>query len=128
LAAGILPCVSYDLVFWKSAGPAADPAATYDRLANREHAEGIEELPIEQFLHALAGAFPGSVREPNGSDEWQIWDAPDGSRGFETWWSPFHVETFCRGLTDDEMNRIIDVALSFHCRLFDPQTNERFEG
>jgi hypothetical protein len=59
--------VSYDLVFWKSQGRGAtDPAVIYDRLANREPVAGVDELPIDRFLLALAEAFPGGVSDSSG--------------------------------------------------------------
>jgi hypothetical protein len=120
--------VSYDLVFWRQAGPipaAAD--AIYKELIEGRRAVGLVDLNVESFLAAILAEFPGSVREPNGDGEWVDWTSDGGDRSFQVEWSPEHLVVFCRGTTNDEMNRLIDIGFAHGCRLYDPQVNERFD-
>ena len=44
----------------------------------------------------------------------------------EVTWSSQHVRADCRGMSNAEMNRVMDVAIGLRYPLFDPQTGERF--
>jgi hypothetical protein len=120
--------VSYDLVFWRQAGPVAEPpAAIYRDLLEGRQVDGLLELEVDGFLRAILERFPDAVREPNGSAEWICWSAPDAHGSFQAEWSAQHVIVFCRWLSNEDMNRLIDIALEHDCRLYDPQTDERFD-
>ncbi|HEY5196602.1 MAG TPA: hypothetical protein VIJ51_06200 [Solirubrobacteraceae bacterium] len=119
--------MSYDLVFWRQDHAAtAAPEAIYSSLLRGERVDGILDLRVEEFLSAILGTFSGSVREPNGSEDWVVWVASDEQAMFEVQWSPQHVLVCCRGTSNDTMNDLIDIAVAHGCRLYDPQVNERF--
>jgi hypothetical protein len=121
--------MSYELVFWKrQPGKAEAAIEVYTALIAGQTVDGLQVLPIDDWLLAIAREFPGSTRERNGSAEWMIWEAPDQTRVFEVSWSDHHVRVDCRGLGDREMNRIIDIAATFGAPLYDPQTSERFDS
>ncbi len=119
--------VSYDLIFWRQDEPLPEtPEAIYQRLVGGDRVEGIADLDLESFLAALITQFPGAVREPNGETEWIDWTAEDTPASFQLEWSPQHVVVFCRRTSNEDMNRLINIALDHDCRLYDPQVNERF--
>ncbi len=89
--------------------------------------EGLPDLPIDDFLSALLSAFPEAVREPNGpEDEWIHWMSADEMSSFEVAWTSQYVWITLRPLDHERANQMIDIANSFGCALYDPQTNERF--
>ncbi len=119
--------MSYDLVFWSQAGPAAsEPEAIYHRLLEGGRVEGLAELRIESFLAAILELFPGAVREPNGDSDWIYWVATDEQASFEVEWSQQHVLVCCRATATGDTNCLIDIGIAHDCRLYDPQVNERF--
>jgi hypothetical protein len=119
--------MSYDLVFWRqAAGTTADPKGAYESLLDGASVDGLAALPIDDILTAILAAFPGAVREPNGSSEWVIWQGNDGADVIEVWWSPQHFHVVCRHVHSDDMNTLIEIAGAHGCALFDPQTGERF--
>jgi hypothetical protein len=81
---------------------------------------------VEGFLAAILDSFPGAIREPSGESEWIDCTAADGSAGFQAEWSSQHIVVFCRGTSDNDMNRLMDIAVDRGCRLHDPQANLRF--
>jgi hypothetical protein len=119
--------VGYELIFWRQQpGARLDPAETYRALINGKDPAGLDEIPIEQLLEGLAEAFPGAEREVNAGVEWLVWARPDSSAILEVTWSRRHLRADCRHLGNDEMNRVIDTAISCGCPLYDPQIGERF--
>ena len=116
--------MSYELVFWKQASDSADPPSRiYGLLLDGAVPNGLEEIPVENLLDRVRGAFPGVI-EDGGLVFWE-----GGDRGmFEVSWSPRHVHFCCRGLEAEEMNRLIDIAHEFDCPLYDPQVDVRYTG
>ncbi len=88
--------------------------------------QGLPDLPIENFLAAILERFPDAVREPNGPTEWIDWTVGGQPASFQVEWSPRHVIVFCRGTSNDDINRLIDIGTAHGCRLYDPQVSERF--
>jgi hypothetical protein len=119
--------VSYELVFWnQEPGMCLEPRAVYGALMDGSEVEGLSELPIGQLLQRLSDVFLGAIREMNGATEWLVWVRPEPSAVLEVTWSGQHLRADCRGLGNDEMNRVISVANGFGCPLYDPQIDERF--
>jgi hypothetical protein len=117
--------VSYDLCFWSERPGVRLPAQTvYERLLDGRAVDGLVPLAVDNYLAALAHAFPVGLREPNGQSEWFVWEGADSM--FEVWWGPAHVLVTMRPLNEDNANRLIDIAASFRMPLYDPQTGERF--
>jgi hypothetical protein len=88
--------------------------------------DGLVTVPAEAMISDLTRAFPGAVREPNGAGDWLVWESASEPGMLEASWTDQYLMANCRNLTDDQMNRIIDVALGHGCPLYDPQTGERF--
>jgi hypothetical protein len=122
--------VSYDLVFWRyQSGGRRDPASVYDGLVNGATPEDLEELPVESILSAILAAFPGARREPNGPGmEWIDWVSSDEKSSFQVEWTTQYMVVSCRPLYCDIANGLIDVFNEFHCPLYDPQSEERFDS
>ena len=117
--------MSYDLCFWSERPGVRPPAQTvYERLLDVRAVDGLVPLAVEDYLGALADAFPEGLREPNGQSEWFVWEGADSM--FEVWWSAAHARVTLRPLNEDNANRLIDIAASFRMPLYDPQTGERF--
>ncbi|HET6870387.1 MAG TPA: hypothetical protein VFH80_31025 [Solirubrobacteraceae bacterium] len=117
--------MSYDLCFWSERpGAGLAPQTVYEKLLAGGDVDGLLQLPIDAYLEALAKAFPGGRREPNGAGEWFVWEGSDSM--FEVWWSAVHVLVIMRPLDEDSANRLIDLAALFGAPLYDPQTGERF--
>ena len=104
--------MSYDLIFWKQGpGSSSDPASIYSNLMDGSVVDGLATLPAEEMISDLTLAFPGAVREPNGTGDWLVWESASGPATLEVSWTDQYGHASCRNLTDDEMNRIIDVAV-----------------
>ncbi|MGZ4184117.1 MAG: hypothetical protein ACXVUE_02780 [Solirubrobacteraceae bacterium] len=117
--------MSYSLCFWSERpGAHVAPQTVYERLVEGSEVDGLLPLSIDAYLVALANAFPGGTREPNGTSEWFVWEGSDSM--FEVWWSSIHVLVIMRPLVEDNANRLIDLAARFGAPLYDPQTGERF--
>ncbi|MGN6866906.1 MAG: hypothetical protein ACTHMY_00730 [Solirubrobacteraceae bacterium] len=117
--------MGYDLCFWSERpGLGLAPQTVYETLIDGSDVDGLLPFPIGAYLEALAKAFPGGTREPNGTGEWFVWEGSNSM--FEVWWSAVHVLVIMRPLDEDSANRLIDLAASFGAPLYDPQTGERF--
>jgi hypothetical protein len=119
--------MSYDLAFWRRDKPVPETAAAiYQRLISGDHVGGLADLDVESFLAAVVAEFPGAVRETIGETDLIEWTAVHEQASFQVEWSRQHVVVFCRRTTNEDMNRLIKIAVDHDCRLYDPQTNERF--
>ena len=122
------PDVSYELVFWQqNASQTLDPESIYQELMDeRGSVPGLNDIPVDAFLDALVASFPGASREANGPGEWLTWVSPTQRAGLEVTWSRHHLRADCRGMSGDDMHRIVNVAIGLGCPLYDPQVGERF--
>lgn len=120
--------MSSELVFWQQGtSETFDPATVYTRpMDGLLRVEGLNEIAVDDFLDELSARFSGATREPNGTGEWFVWARPDQKAVLEVTWSSQHVRADCRGMSNEEMNRVMDVAIGLRYPLFDPQTGERF--
>ena len=119
--------MSYDLVFWRQESMMTQTTeTTYQALCNDEHVEGLSTLPIEAFLTKLMSAFPGTVKVVGDQRQLLRWLSPNEEDAFRVTWSEQHVRVSCHHLGLNEVNEIVDIAKSFGCPLYDPQTKERF--
>jgi hypothetical protein len=73
------------------------------------------------MLAAIQDWFPGA-RQYNGLLRWET-----EHRAFQVTWSDRHVRVECSGMEGEDMNRFIDIAEEFGCRLYDPQTRTRYD-
>ncbi len=115
--------MSVDLDFWRyKEGAAHDNDKVY-RLAccDGETVEGLEDLPIEDILKKTASVFS----DWNALSE-NIYEKDDAS--FEISVTPQIVRFDCYGVSEDDMNRFIDIMADFGCPLYDPQISTRFDS
>jgi hypothetical protein len=123
--------MSYDLYFWKQSALSERPhAEVLERLNTGNPPEFVELLPALELVTALKAVFPTIVENHTTDPDCPvqlIYDPPDGGVLIIVWNS--HV--LCvesHGVKDQHLNRIIDVGLEFGCRLYDTQTDERYEA
>lgn len=116
--------MSYDLCFWRQSGLETSlPADIHATLCAGESHPGLDELPVAAMLQALATQLGPDWKQSDPS----CWQSRHGKpRIFELAHSSQHFLFCCKGLTGDDMNRLIDWAWEFDCRLFDPQIGERY--
>jgi hypothetical protein len=109
--------MSYKLMFWRQESMMSQSTELIsDALCRGELVEGLSILPVEDFLSRL-------ISELN---EWIKWISPNDEDSFKVTWSDQHVRVECQHLQLSEVNEIVDIAKSFGCPLYDPQTKERF--
>ena len=116
--------MSYDLTFWKQKPACVTPPQhIYTELMEGRAVDGVEMIPTTDFLARVHDKFPGITKDGG----LVCWDG--GKRGsFELYWSGQHVHFCCRQLSGDDMNVLVDIAVAFDCRLYDPQTRTRYDG
>jgi hypothetical protein len=121
--------MSYDLVFWRQLNGVTTPAADiYEELLEAPHVEGLAELDVDAMVERLLAEFPGAIREPNGTADWVTWVSEDEKQSFQAEWTTQGFVVSSRHIDSSGKNRVIDWAAAFGCPLYDPQTNERFDG
>lgn len=116
--------MSVDLDFWRyKEGAAHNDQTVYERVCcNGESMELLEELPIAEILSELEKTFC----KWNKLDE-NHYESPSGAM-LELSHTPGSVRFDCYGMTQDEMNILIDIMERFGCPLYDPQISTRFDG
>jgi hypothetical protein len=119
--------MSYELVFWRQeAMMSRSSREIYESLRAGERVEGLSTLPLDDFLARIVEACPGAVRGANDEAQTIEWDGGNGEDSFQVTWSDQCVRVDCRRVALDVVNALVDVARSFNCPLYDPQTGERF--
>ena len=127
---GTLDSMAYDLAFWTDTRTERpEPNTIYAELLAGRAVEGIGPFNAVATLDALAEKLPGLKPSPTTATGSATWEAPSGATVFEFSWSPQHLIVTARGrYTGDQMNTIIDVGTDVGGgRLYDPQTDERFD-
>ncbi len=115
--------MSYDLAFWKQTPTTqTEPQVTFERLLNEERVEGLDELLIERILARIAEVFAVGWER---LDKYN-WERDDGS--FQVGVGSQYFLIFSYSLPGEVLNEFIDIATEFGCKLYDPQTMERYEG
>lgn len=119
--------VAYDLAFWAGPRTSREPSSIYMDLLNGQEVPGLRPFAISEVLNELQARFPG-LRAPLGAGQ-ANWESNPPGAVFEFSWSQQHLLATARGtFTNDQMNSIIDVCVTVgDARLYDPQTNERFD-
>ncbi len=125
--------MSYDLYFWRQTPDCtAKPQEVLERLeaSYKPDVPGLVRLNIPRFLARLREVLP-EIYENRTTDPdlplQLIWKDKDGNV-FLVYWSDIHVSIESHGVDGEILNKTIDVALEFDCRLYDPQTGVRYEG
>lgn len=104
------------LFFWREEAEQELPAAS---IAHELHAgndvEGLIDLPVQEIIARLKEEFPAAV-ERAGELAWR-----QGEASFEATWSWQHVSMQVSNLHEETRDRLIEVLLSFGCRVYDAQ-------
>lgn len=115
--------MSVDLDFWRyKEGADHDNDKVYNSACcDGEAVEGLEKLPIKDILKKIATVFSdwSAISE-------NIYEKGDAS--FEISSTPQTVRFNCYGVSEDDMNRLIDIMAEFGCPLYDPQISTRFDS
>ncbi|MDQ8188533.1 hypothetical protein [Pelagicoccus sp. SDUM812002] len=115
--------MSYQLAFWKyGSSPSTDHSKIYQQLMDEELPDSVEELPIEEIRKEIDQKFSKEWKE-----EFKNFYSKE-DKVFEVSTNPKLLLIDCRGLEGEEMNDFIDLAGKFGCSLYDPQTEQRYEG
>ena len=115
--------MSYDIDFWRyEKGIRLNHQEVYERLSDGQHVNGLENLPISEITAAVKTAFADWERP----DE-ETWDG--GDRGsFQMFTTPQFFRFDLYRVEDVDVNRLIEIATTFGCPLYDPQAGKRFDG
>ena len=114
--------MSYDMWFWKQDKKCRHrPGTVVNRVCEGGQLIGVKELDLDAIKDRIAREFPGF--------ETNMYDA--GSYYFTIdLYPPYAFQIVSTPPETDEviqmLNKIIDVADAFGCRLYDPQTGERY--
>jgi hypothetical protein len=124
--------VSYDLYFWRESVPQTQtPEAICDLLCADEEPAGVSWLSVDEIKAHFAATFPG-IEDAGTELNWE----GEGSYFQVTWpveSNPRHTLAIFGWCgydllkSTETMNRIIAVASSLGCALYDPQTSKRYK-
>jgi len=120
--------VGYDLAFWSDKRRLRpQPRKVYAKLVEGQRVRGLDNFAAAEVVAALSDRFPGMVTDGSGYGSYEL---PSGAGVFEFSWSAQHLVVSARGsVSDDEMNAVIDICVDIGgARLYDPQTDERFDS
>ena len=84
-------------------------------------------LPVEAVVAAVTAEF-GSVeiQRPQSSAVQLIWTEPNSKNCFICIPYDSYILVESHGVTTTVLNRLIDLAVGFGCRLYDPQVDRRY--
>jgi hypothetical protein len=119
--------MSYELVFWRQ--EAMMPMSSreiYELLRAGGRIDGLSNLSVDDFAERVLEMFPDAVRGSSEAAPWIEWRGPNGEDSFRMTWTDQHVQVDCRHVALNDVNTLVDIAKSFGCPLYDPQTGERF--
>jgi hypothetical protein len=114
--------MSRDLSFWKiKKVTQVDNSEIYQELANGKNLDYIGEIPVNQVLEDFKNEFK----------EWNIQKSlyfEKGDEAFQLMITNQFVRADCYGMTEYNMNRIIDILYKYDCPLYDSTIDVRFDG
>lgn len=114
--------MSRDLSFWKiSKAMQVDNSEVYQELTNGKYLNYVDEIPVIQVLENFKKEFK----------EWKIQESlyfEKGDEAFQLMMTNQFVRVDCYGMTEDNMNRIIDILYKHDCPLYDSTIDIRFDG
>jgi len=115
--------MSYDLLFWKQADDSTIlPEDAYELLSERQSFSGHEDMESGRFLSALQSSFPAIASGYSG-------DCVMGDGGMFVFEISAQLAHFTAKKVDgNNLNKIIDAAFLAGGILYDPQTNQRYDG
>lgn len=113
--------MSRDLSFWKyENSDQLNHRAVYEALSRGSRMDGVALLPISDILSAVSTQF----------DTWNKVDNmhfENDSAVIEVFSTPQFVRFDCYMVSEDDMNKLIDVMLAFDCPLYDSVIDTRFD-
>jgi hypothetical protein len=116
--------MSYDLNFWKyKTDTRLDHQLVYERLSNGEYVVGLEDIPVQAIRERVGEEFANDWQQLNTD----LWEQLHGNGAFQIYTTAQLFRVDCYGMDSTDMNRLIEIALDFDCRLFDPQVGKRFD-
>jgi len=91
----------------------------YLKLSNEEYLDFVDEIPEERIIGDFKRVF-SDWYEDNFYFE-------KGDEAFDLMVTPQFVRTDCYGMTEDNMNKIIDILYEYGCPLYDSVIDVRFD-
>ena len=114
--------MSRDLSFWKTEKEIdMKNEAIYTALSDRVVLPHISEIPTDKILEEFIFMFRDWTNQNNSYFE-------KDDEAFELMLTSQFVRVDCHGLTERNMNKIIDIMLEYDCPLYDSAINVRFNG
>lgn len=111
-----------DLSFWKTKKDLhIKNSEIYEDLTKGKYLDHICEIPSEQILQDFKCEFA----------EWKHSDDSyfeNGDEAFELFISKQFVRVDCYSMTEQNMNKIIDILLKYDCPLYDAAIDVRFDA
>ncbi|RKM55780.1 hypothetical protein D6853_09550 [Butyrivibrio sp. X503] len=109
-----------DLSFWKENKNTNNSCSeTYKNLSNEVYLDYVSELPIEQILNDVSTTF----------SDWTKLDEKNYEKG-DAAIEIFTTKQFCRfdcySVTEEDMNKIMDIMFKYDCPLYDSAIDVRF--
>ena len=124
--------MSYDLWFWNQQEDCETaPGDIACALGEPKSVEGLIGIDMSAFTKSIIAEFPEieQYHHPETGDLRQlILEAEDKSWAVLCGWDDNHFAVESHSAPGDILNRFIDVAWGFDCKLYDPQTGTRYEG
>ena len=116
--------MSMDMNFWKyKKGIYLDNDEVYAKACcNGEEIGGLEQLPIKEILNKVSKVFTSWRALDIGNYE------KEGCGSFSIFTTSQIVRFDCYGMTENDMNLLIDIMLEYDCPLYDSKISERFDG
>ena len=113
--------MSLDLSFWKyEEAVNYKPYDVYANLSEGKTVTGVAKLPIEKIRLKVGEIF----------FEWEKLDDNHleyNDEMIEIYTTDQFVRFDCYGVSEDNMNKLIDIMLEFDCRLYDSSIDVRFD-
>lgn len=109
-----------DLSFWKVSGEVQlSNAEVYQRLSCEQHIEGIQELPINEIMETIYEKFCDWKRDG------MLFEFLNQS--FEIMVTSQFIRFDCFSVSEENMNKMIDLMLEYECPLYDSAIDIRFD-
>ena len=111
-----------DFGFWKEKQDVQRKNSDiYNDLSNGKYLDYINEIPLEHILQDIVCEFAEWNRSADFYFEKQ-------SEAFELYLTKQFVRVDCYSMTEQNINKIIDVLLKYDCPLYDAAIDVRFDG
>lgn len=111
-----------DLSFWKNKrGIQIKNSDIYKDLSDGKYLDYICEIPSEQILQDITCEFA----------EWERLNEfcfENRHESFQVFITKQFVRVDCYSMTEQNMNKIIDILLKYDCPLYDAAIDTRFDG